>query len=46
MQGPVASEVEYIGISFEGFRLLSSIARDSVLGAVGFLDTFGSYKGL
>ena len=40
MQDPVASGVEFIGISVEGFRPLTGIARDSVWGTVGFLDTF------
>ena len=48
MQDPVASGVEFInisiegfrGISVEGFRLFTGIARDSVWGALGFLDTF------
>ena len=30
----------FVGISVEGFRLVTGIAGDSVWGAVGVLDTF------
>ena len=40
MQDPVASGKEFIVISVEDFQLLAGFVRDSVWGAVGFLDTF------
>ena len=40
MQDTVASEMELILILVEGFWPLTSTAKDSVWGAVGFLDTF------
>ena len=35
MQDPLASGMEFIVISVEGFRLLTGIARDSVGGCCG-----------
>ena len=43
MQDPVASGVEFIVISVEGFQPLTGIPSDSVWGAMGFLDIFGYY---